>query len=210
VIVLITDARKNDEELAKIATLACGAIPKGQLAIMLRDKTRDDLDVLSLATKLSEIAHEHGHLFLVQDNHHRVAFEVGADGVHVTKPKPKGARYREGASPRAIVSMPAHSDNDVEHARKNEIDWVFVSPIFATPNKGEPRGLSAIANAAKITADQSPLKIIALGGIDASNARSCIDAGADGVAVIRAILDAPDPQAASRALWNAVIASRER
>jgi thiamine-phosphate pyrophosphorylase len=210
VIVLITDPRKSDEELAQIAGEASRAIPKGKLAIMLRDKARDDDGVLSLATKLNEIAHAHGHVFLVQDNHHRIAFEVGADGVHVTASKPKGAAYREGASERVIVSMPAHSDDDVKHAHQNRIDWVLVSPIFATPNKGEPRGVSAIRNAAEIKGDHERLNVIALGGVDASNAGSCIEAGADGVAVIRAILDAADPFEASRALWNAVITSKSR
>jgi thiamine-phosphate pyrophosphorylase len=210
VIVLITDLRKTDDDLAKIATAACRAIPKGELAILFRDKTRDDFGALAVVQRLRNITNEHGQLFLVTSGHWRLAYEVGADGVHVNEPTPKGDTYREMATERVIVSMPAHSDEDVKHARDNKINWALVSPIFATPNKGQPRGLDAIRNAAKIKANQKFLKIIALGGIDASNARACIEAGADGVAVIRAILDAADPFAAARDLWNVVLASKER
>jgi thiamine-phosphate pyrophosphorylase len=210
VIVLITDPRKSVEELAKIARDACRAIPKGELAILYRDKVRDDFEALAVVQQLRNITTEHGQLFLVTRRHWRLAYEVGADGVHVNEPKPKGDTYREMATERVIVSMPAHSDDDVKHALLNKINWVLVSPIFSTPNKGEPRGLLAIRNAAKITTNHEWPKIIALGGVDTSNARSCIEAGADGVAVIRAILDAPDAFEASRALWNAVITSKPR
>jgi thiamine-phosphate pyrophosphorylase len=210
VIILITDPRKDDAALVKIVSDACRAIPAGKLAILLRDKTRDDFGVIDVAQRLRDITRERQQLFLVSRNHFRLAYEVGADGVHVNDPKPNGDAYREMASERVIVSMPAHTDEEVNHARKSKIDWVLVSPIFATPNKGEPRGLDAIRNAAKIKGDHDLPKIIALGGVDPSNAQSCIEAGADGVAVIRAILDARDPFEASRALWDAVITSKTR
>jgi thiamine-phosphate pyrophosphorylase len=210
VIVLITDPRKTDDALAKIATAACRAIPKGELAILFRDKTRDDLEALGVVQQLRNITNEHAQLFLVTRRHWRLAYEVGADGVHVNDPKPNGDTYREMATDRVIVSVPAHSDDEVTHARDHKINWALVSPVFATPNKGQPRGLDAIRNAAKIKGDHEALKIIALGGIDAANARACIEAGADGVAVIRAILDAPDPFVAARELWDVVLASKTR
>jgi thiamine-phosphate pyrophosphorylase len=210
VIVLITDPRKDDDALVKIVSAACRAIPAGNFAVLLRDHSRDDLGVLDVAQKIVSLTREHGHFFLVKQNHLRIAFEVGADGVHVNDPRPNGKAFRQMASENVIVSAPAHSDADVTHGIERDIDWIFVSPIFETPNKGEPRGLDAIRNAAKITADHPSTKIIALGGVDASNAKSCMDAGADGVAVIRSILDAADPFAASRALADVVLASKKR
>ena len=209
-IVLITDPRHDDISLATIVSEAARAIPSGNLAVLLRDHTRDDFNVTHLATQLRKITRDHGHLFLVKHHHRRVAAEVGADGVHVNDRAPNAATYREGWSDRVIVSVPAHSDTDVTHAAMHGVDWVLVSPIFTTPNKGAPRGLSAIRNAAEITSARASPKIIALGGVDASNAASCLEAGADGIAVIRAILDASDPFEASRALWGAVIASKQR
>jgi thiamine-phosphate pyrophosphorylase len=210
VIVLITDPRKDDAELLKIVSAACRAIPSGELAVIFRDHSRDDFGVVDVAQKLRDVTREHGHSFLVKQNHLRIAYEVGADGVHVSEPKPNGDTFRKMASPRVIVSVPAHSEADVSHALTHAINWVLVSPIFPTPEKGAPRGLDAIRNAAEIRADHELPKIIALGGIDASNARSCIEAGADGVAVIRAILHAADPFAAARSLWDVVVASKKR
>ncbi len=77
----------------------------------------------------------------------------------------------------------------------------MVSPIFATPNKGAPRGLDAIREARAIAPE---LFLYALGGVDESNARACIDAGANGVAVVRALFSAPDPEAATVALLRAI------
>ena len=207
-IVLITDPRKNDASLVKIVGEASRAIPAGNFAVLLRDHTRDDLGVVDVAQQLVNITRDHGHFFLVKQNHLRVAYEVGADGVHVNDPRPNGKDFR--ASEKGVVSASAHSDNDVQHALSHDIDWVLVSPIFPTPNKGEPRGISAIANAAEIKGKHASPRIIALGGVDASNAKSCMDAGADGVAVIRAILDAVDPFAAARALFDVVVASKRR
>jgi thiamine-phosphate pyrophosphorylase len=211
VIVLITDPRKSDDQLVEMARQACSAIPKGELAILLRDKTRDIDGVLDVAQRLEKIAHEHGQLFFMTRTHLRVAWEIAIDGVHMNEEKPgANARAKLLPGPKVMMSMPAHSDADVTHAISHDVDWVFVSPIFATPNKGAPRGLDAIRNAAKIRADHDSPKIIALGGVDASNAKSCMDAGADGVAVIRAILDAADPFAAARALSDVVLASKKR
>ncbi|MEO7109565.1 MAG: thiamine phosphate synthase [Polyangiaceae bacterium] len=207
-IVLITDPCKSDAELAKIATAACRAIPPGNFAVLFRDKVHDVYAVLDVTQKLEKIIHDHGQLFFLTRRHLRIAWEIRTDGVHMNDEKPTSlSRASLLPGPKVLLSMPAHSDDDVAHAITNDVDWIFVSPIFATPNKGQPRGLDAIRNGAKIKGD---LQIIALGGIDASNTRSCMEAGADGVAVIRAILDAPDPFDAARGLWDVVLASKQR
>ena len=185
-IVLITDPSKSDDELARIAREACRAVPTGKLAVLLRDKSRDDSGVRALATSLRKITKDSGQRFVLHRDHARLASEVAAD---------------------EITYLPAHTDDDVTRAIEESIDWLLVSPIFATPGKGAPRGLDAIRNAAKIKANHETPRIFALGGIDASNAKSCIEAGATGVAVIRAILDAPDPFKASLLLWNEIRSS---
>jgi thiamine-phosphate pyrophosphorylase len=211
VIVLITDPRKSDDQLVEIVSDACRAIPKGELAILFRDKTRDVYGVLDVVQRLEKIVHEHGQLFFLTRRHLRIVWEMAIDGVHMNEEKLDAtSRAKLLPRPDLLLSMPAHSDADVTHAIAHDVDWIFVSPIFATPEKGAPRGLDAIRNAAKIKAEHARSKIIALGGIDRTNAKSCIEAGADGVAVIRAILDAPDPFAAARALYDVVLASKQR
>lgn len=202
-IVLITDPSRSDDDLARIVRAAGEEIPRGKLAVLLRDKSRDDMGALALAQSLRAITRAQGHLFLVHRHHVRLAFEVGADGVHDPTPKLDPIVHKKDA-PSAIVSVPAHSDDDVRHAVDEKIDWVLVSPIFATPEKGVPRGTSAIRNAAQIKGDRESPAIFALGGIRAENAASCMQAGALGIAVIRSIVHAVDPRAATRDLWKAI------
>lgn len=201
-IVLLTDPAKSDVELSRIVCSVVSAVPAGKLAVIVRDKSRDDVDVLPLAQELRTVTRDAGQLLLVHRDHLRLAYEVGADGVHDPTPNLDARLHKEGA-PTAIVSVPAHSDADIVHAATHGADWILVSPIFATPGKGTPRGLDAIRSAAGLAATWGP-KVLALGGVDASNAADCMRAGADGVAVIRSILRAEDPAAAVRSLWNAI------
>ena len=200
-IVLVTAPSKDDAGIVSVVEAIAPVVPGGKLAVILRDKKRDDVDVLPLAEKLRRITRDHGQLFVVHRDHLRIAYEIGADGVHDPTPK-LDARLHKNGAPNAIVSVPAHSDADVAHAAKHGADWVLVSPIFETPGKGKARGLDAIRSAAE---NAGNAKIIALGGIDVTNAESCIRAGASGIAVVRAILHAEDPAAAATALWNAIV-----
>jgi len=101
----------------------------------------------------------------------------------------------------AWISVPAHGDDDVTRAREEGASAVYVSPIYETPGKGPPRGLDAIRRARELA---GPMRVYALGGIDVVNAAACIAAGADGVAVIRAVVASPDPVRALRELSDAV------
>ena len=100
-----------------------------------------------------------------------------------------------------LFSVPVHDADEVRLAVLRRADAALVSPIFETPAKGAPRGLDAIREARALAPD---LFLYALGGVDESNARSCIDAGANGVAVIRALSSAADPEAATVALLSAI------
>ena len=115
-----------------------------------------------------------------------------ADGFH-------GPREALGeASDFAWRSSPAHDDEDVRRAARAGATAVFVSPIFESPGKAA-RGVEAIRRARELA---PALILVALGGIDEESAPACRAAGADGVAVVRALLDAPDPERVARSLWR--------
>jgi thiamine-phosphate pyrophosphorylase len=121
----------------------------------------------------------------------------GLDGVHLGGP----LRGKLGSIDAPWISVPAHTDEDVAEAAHRGASAVYVSPIFATPGKGPARGTDAIERARALA---GPTLVYALGGVDASNAEACVAAGADGVAVIRAIAGAPSPVDALRAIDQAV------
>jgi thiamine-phosphate pyrophosphorylase len=122
-------------------------------------------------------------------------------GVHCGGEARSSARAARAMLPRGWISVPAHDDDDIATALRDDVTAAYVSPIFETPGKGPTRGLDAIVRA---RAAAPSLLLYALGGVDASNAASCVRAGADGVAVIRAVLDAPSPRDAVLALHAAV------
>jgi thiamine-phosphate pyrophosphorylase len=114
----------------------------------------------------------------------------------------------------AWVSIAAHSDEDVRRAGAEGADAVLVSPIFATrppaaaagaAAEKSPRGLDALRRARAIA--RPGMAVFALGGVTFDRVRPCAEAGADGVAVLRALLASPRPAAVARAI-NDVLAQR--
>jgi thiamine-phosphate pyrophosphorylase len=87
----------------------------------------------------------------------------------------------------ASISRSCHSEAELARAAEDEVDFVTLSPLHASPGKGEALGLERFA---VLRASQPSLRVLALGGIDATNAEGARRAGADGVAAIRAILAA--------------------
>jgi thiamine-phosphate pyrophosphorylase len=99
-----------------------------------------------------------------------------------------------------FVSVSAHDGDELRRALIEGANAVLVSPIYASPGKGKARGSRALREAKDIGKDR--FLVYALGGVEADNVARCHAAGADGVAVIRALLGAKDPAAAARALYE--------
>src|SRR5262249_14197089 len=134
-----------------------------------------------------------------------IALALGADGVHLGGDSVDVADARRLVGRLAFVSTVAHASEDVARAETSGATAALVSPIFDTPGKGAPRGTRFITDA---RSHARTLRLYALGGVDPGNASSCVSAGADGVAVIRAVWQARDPGAAARALVDAVRSHR--
>jgi len=127
----------------------------------------------------------HGVTFVVNDDV-EAAIALGADGVHLGRQDP-------GAE-RAVVEglLLGTSAASVEDARAGEelgAGYIGAGPVWATPSKpdaGPPIGLDGLAEICKAVS----IPVVAIGGIDATNAAECLAAGAAGVAVVRAAADA--------------------
>jgi acyl carrier protein len=106
------------------------------------------------------------------------------------------------------VSVAAHSDDAVRQAIAGGADAVLVSPVFASRPPGnvasgkEGRGLGALRSARALAGGR--IAVYALGGVDPQNAGACATSGADGVAVVRALLGSPDPGRVARAIHGAL------
>jgi thiamine-phosphate pyrophosphorylase len=199
-VVLITDPAWSDDELVERAERALDAVPRASVGIQVRDKTRPAQAVMALAERLQRVCAALGAPLYVNDRVD-VALSIGADGVHLGGQSIHTGDARQLLGSSAFISVAAHEVDDVVHAEASGASAVLVSPIFATAGKGAPRGTSFIADA---RSSSRRLRLYALGGVDSSNARACIRAGADGVAVLRAVWRAPDPGATASALVEAV------
>ena len=170
-------------------------------AVQLREKGLAAGDLVALATGLRELTARHGARLLVNDRAD-VALAVGADGVHLPGDglPPRVARRLLG--PDRLVGVSTHSALEVEAAAEAGADFVVFGPVYDTPAKrpfGPPRGVAALAAACR----GRRVPVLAIGGVTAARVAEVRQAGAAGVAVIRALLAADDPRAATREMLSA-------
>lgn len=193
-VLLIVDA--NDVTTRRAAIDA--ALAAGIDAIQLRDKRAAGGALLAAARPLRTLTRAHDARLIVNDRID-VALAVDADGVHLPAASFPVVAARRLLGPAAWIGRSTHAPDEAVRAATDGADYVVLGPIFATPSKaafGDPLGLDALATAAA----RSARPLIAIGGITLAAAPDLRAAGAHGVAVIRAVLDAKDPGAVARAL----------
>jgi thiamine-phosphate pyrophosphorylase len=157
--------------------------------VQLRAKTSPAADMLALAERLAAHTREAGAVFVVNDRLD-VALLAGADGLHVGQRDltPSAVRRAVAAMPSAaglMIGYSTHNEAQLREGLDEPVSYLAIGPVFATTTKAEPDpviGLEGVARAARHT-HAARVPLVAIGGIDDSNARSVIDAGADVVAV---------------------------
>jgi thiamine-phosphate pyrophosphorylase len=182
------------------------ALAGGVDAVQLRDKRADGSALLGAARTLRDVTRRYGAALLVNDRVD-VALAAGADGVHLPAASFPIAVTRGLLGPDAWIGRSTHAPTEAATAAADGADYVVLGPIFPTPSKasfGAPLGIGAL------TATHVPCPVIAIGGIGPESVGELCTAGAHGVAVIRSVLDAPDPAAAARALHAALAAANPR
>jgi thiamine-phosphate pyrophosphorylase len=196
----VTDPRWPLATLESVIEAAAGALGQGVFGVQLRDKSAKSEELVRTAARLRAATSRAGALFVVNaptDEALAIALDAGADGVHLPCDADRVGAARARLGNGAWISVPAHTDEDVMTARSASATGVLVSPIFNSPGKGPARGVDALVRARACGGD---LVVLALGGVDGSRAAACAEAGAHGVAVIRALLDAADPASVARSL----------
>jgi thiamine-phosphate pyrophosphorylase len=195
--ILDADALRGRPAADAVRALAAG----GARLVQMRAKAVPDGALLSLVQDALAAARAAGMALLVNDRPD-VARIAGAEGVHVGQEDLPPAACRAVLGPRALVGFSTHDAAQVEAAAREPIDYLAVGPVFATRTKANPDpvvGLELVRWARRAWA--GPL--VAIGGIAADNVRAVIEAGADGVAVISALLAEDDLADAMRRLRRA-------
>ncbi len=161
----------------------CAAAAPGSVMIQLRDRELPVRDRVALGERLAGVSRRTGQLFSVNDRAD-LALLLGADALHLGEHSIDARDARRVVGDALWISRAIHEPGQAAPGA----DAVLLSPIVA-PRKGRPAlGLGALGR-------RDGTLLYALGGIDADSARACLDAGADGVAVVGAALDgrAPEP-----------------
>lgn len=178
------------------------AISGGVTAVQLRCKGRSDREHIELATSMNAVCSAHAVLFIVNDRVD-IALASGAGGVHLGVDDFPISAARTLGGQRFVIGYSPETDAQVSVARSEGASYLGVGPVFGTTTKGdagEAIGLETIARRAELAG----IPIIGIGGVTSSNARSVVEAGAVGVAVVSAITRAADPELASRQLLESI------
>jgi thiamine-phosphate pyrophosphorylase len=174
------------------------ALRGGVDIVQVRLKDAPDETIVTTARRYAEICRAHGVPLILNDRPDLVE-AAGADGVHVGQDDTPVAHARALVGPDRIVGLSTHSPAQIDAAvAEPEIDYIGVGPVHATPTK--PGRAAVGLDLVRYAADHVATPFFAIGGIYAGNAAAVRAAGATRIAVVRAITDAPDPEAAARAL----------
>lgn len=189
-------------------SLVEAAIRGGATVVQYREKNLSTRMMIEEAAAIAAICRRLGALFIVNDRLD-VALAVGADGLHVGQDDMPAKTARSLLGPAAILGVSAGSGAEAKKAEADGADYIGASPIFSTPTKTDAGPALGIAGLSAMAA-ATTLPVVAIGGINADNARSLIAAGASGLAVVSAIVAADDPEVSARNLRTIIDGARRR
>ncbi len=209
---LVCDSAPGGRPLAEVLR---GAIAGGVDVVQLRDKSLNDDELVTVASSARALCARLGALFIVNDRPD-IALAARADGVHVGQEDMPVEQVRELVGQNLLIGLSTHTPAEIDAVTRLEqiadaatrsssirdsagrVDYIGVGPVHATPTKpGRPAvGLELVCYAAA----QARVPFFAIGSIHAHNAAAVAGAGAQRLAVVRAIAEAADPKRAAQVL----------
>ncbi len=201
---LVTDLEPGGRPLEGVLA---AALEGGVDIVQLRAKDAGDGEILAAAAVARRLCDEAGALLIVNDRPDLVG-PAHADGVHIGQDDGTIAAARAAAGVGGddiIIGRSTHAPAQLAQAADDGADYAGVGPVHATPTKAgrAPVGIEYV----RLAADQARIPWFAIGGIAAENAGEVVAAGAQRIAVVRAVADADDPRAAAAALGGGLAAS---
>ncbi len=185
----------------RLAAIVSAAIEGGASIVQLREKTSPPDEKLDAAKAVREACRSHGTPFLVNDEP-EFARRVDADGVHVGRDDPSPRIARALLGPKAVVGVTVYGKaGEEEAARSAGADYLGVGPFFPSPTK--PAEPVLALHVLDQVVHRARLPVFAIGGVTAENAGTLARHGVAGIAVVSAVMDAPDPRAAADAIVRA-------
>jgi thiamine-phosphate pyrophosphorylase len=184
-----------------LASVVHDACVNGVRAVQLREKDFPANDVVTSSTRLAGLLHAQGAKLFVNvatvedDTLGLIAVSPGVDGFHVPDDPDLLVHIRR-TFPKHLIGASTHTIDSVRNATEAGADFLTFGPVYFTPGKKkiDVQGLEKLREACAATT----LPVFAIGGVTAQNAGDCLDAGAFGVAVVRAVMEATSARRAVR------------
>src|SRR3990172_1530446 len=175
------------------------AIRGGAKIIQLKEKDTPEEEIIRLGKELLKITRRYGIPLIINDSP-EIAMEIGADGVHLGKDDTEISEARKILGGEAIIGVSCYGDiGRGLQAEKEGADYLAFGTPFFTPTKPDRKTTPfEILKEAKRRIKTIP--IFAIGGITKGNAKSVLETGVDGIAVITAVFSSPNTEEAARSL----------
>ena len=183
-------------DTASLVASVGAAISGGAAAVQYRNKTADQGLRRAQAAALARVHAIRGALYIVNDDA-ALAAEMDADGVHIGRTTATSPPPGRASAPTASSECPATTSSRAPRPRSRRAPITSLSAASSRPRSSLPRA-APISRCS--SGPRSGVPVVAIGGIDATNADALRVAGADAVAVISALFGAPDVESAARAL----------
>ena len=188
--------------------IAAAAVAGSSDVVQLRSKDADGKSTLDTAKRIKELTRGTGTMFIVNDRLD-VALLSGADGVHLGQDDIPVAEARRISPPGFIIGVSVGSVEESMKAEKDGADYVGLGPVFSTTSKDDAGPVCGLGLLSEVKSSVQ-IPVVAIGGITMENAESVIEAGADGLAVISAVLVPEDISAACLELRQRVSAPENK
>jgi len=193
---LVTDRTLSRGRTSKEVVAA--AARGGVTCVQLREKHCSTREFVREASSLQPLLHHHRIPLIINDRLD-VALAIGADGVHLGQSDMHIDHARRLVGEKMIIGISVENLDDAIVAEQEGADYIGISPVFATDTKVDtaaPLGLEGIRRIRKAV----KIPLVGIGGINVGNAADIIRAGADGIAVVSAIVSAACPEIAAAEL----------
>ena len=170
------------------------AVAGGVTCVQLREKSCSTREFLQEAEQLKKLLQPLGVPLIINDRVD-IALAIGADGVHLGQSDMPICHARRLLGPDCLIGISAESIVDAIEAEQQGADYIGISPVFSTPTKTDTAPALGLEGLSLIR-ERVLIPLVGIGGINLANARQVIDAGADGVAVVSAVMAAESPRQA--------------
>lgn len=197
---LVTD--RSLSQRRSLVEVVAEAVAGGVSCVQLREKSCSTREFLQEALALKALLQPLRVPLIINDRVD-IALAVGADGVHLGQSDMPIDHARRLLGAGCLIGISAESVDDAIEAEQQGADYIGISPVFSTPTKtgtAPALGLNGIRQIRKLVR----IPLVGIGGINQTNAKQVIAAGANGVAVVSAIMAAVVPQQAAAALRDSL------